>query len=158
MLCVCDEIELLGGLSADMSGSSIVDFYTFLYEALPEEGELTLEELHAVIRNVWLTRHDQELQEEQAARRKGRPKSAKEIKLEDLKLQESEGYRTGLGASDRLLPLFRSALLHHARLPFRISPPPSRRRLTLHCRSDRPHAPDQCQSVQEVGPEGGRLH
>lgn len=108
-----------------MSGCRTVDFYTFLYEALPEEGELTLEELHTVIRNVWLTRHDQELQEEQAARRKGRPKSAKEIKLEDLKLQESEGYRTGLGASDRLFPLPRSLPLHHAHIPFRISPPPS---------------------------------
>ena len=113
-----------------MSGCSIVDFYTFLYEALPEEGELTLEELHAVIRNVWLTRHDQELQEEQAARRKGRPKSAKEIKLEDLKLQESEGYRTGLGASDRLRgfhslcpspPIVPSFF----NLPYRISTSPS---------------------------------
>ncbi|KAL1662069.1 hypothetical protein GGF50DRAFT_104557 [Schizophyllum commune] len=83
----------------------MLDFYTFLYEALPEEGELTLEELHTVIRNVWLTRHDQELQEEQAARRKGRPKSAKEIKLEDLKLQESEGYRTGLEVIDLTHPI-----------------------------------------------------
>jgi translation machinery-associated protein 16 len=46
---------------------------------------------------VWLTRHDDELEQERAARRKGRPKSTKELKLEEIKLRESEQYRTGMG-------------------------------------------------------------
>lgn len=56
-------------------------------------------ELHELVADVWLTRHDAELEEERAARRKGRPKSTKECKLEELKLREAEEYRTGLGES-----------------------------------------------------------
>lgn len=74
-----------------------VDVYGFFYHAIPEEGVLTLEELHQIIREVWLTRFDQELEQEKATRRKGRPKSAKEIKLEELKLRAVEEYRTGMG-------------------------------------------------------------
>ena len=44
-----------------------------------------------------MTRHDDELAEEKAARRKGRPKSVKEVRLEEIKLRESEEYRTGFG-------------------------------------------------------------
>ncbi|TRM65345.1 hypothetical protein BD626DRAFT_488480 [Schizophyllum amplum] len=91
--------------------NSLLDFYTFLYEALPEEGTLELDELHEVVRDGWLTRLDAELEEEQAARRKGRSKSTKEMKLEDLKLQESETYRTGMEVIDlthaRNVELFR---------------------------------------------------
>lgn len=58
---------------------------------------MTLEELHGVVRDVWLTRHDGELEEEKAARRKGRSKSAKEFKLDEEKLREMEEYRTGMG-------------------------------------------------------------
>lgn len=58
---------------------------------------MTLEALHTLIQDVWLARHDIALEEEQKARRKGRPKSAKEAKLEHIKLLESEEYRTGLG-------------------------------------------------------------
>ena len=69
---------------------------------MPEEeadggGTFTLPELHELVVDVWLTRHDAELEEERAARRKGRPKSTKECKLEDIKLREAEEYRTGLG-------------------------------------------------------------
>lgn len=71
--------------------------YGFFFHALPESGTLTLEELHELIRGVWLTRHDEELEQERAARRKGRPKSVKETKLEDVKLVEAEEYRTGMG-------------------------------------------------------------
>lgn len=53
-------------------------------------------ELHGLIRGM-LARNDQELEQERAARRKGRPKSVKETKLEDAKLVESELYRTGMG-------------------------------------------------------------
>jgi len=63
----------------------------------PEGGVLTLEELHGIIKDIWLTRHDAELEAEQAARRKGRPKSAQEMKLEEIQLQEAEEYRTGMG-------------------------------------------------------------
>ena len=58
---------------------------------------MTLEELHGIIKGIWLTRHDVELEAEQGARRKGRPKSAKEMKLEEIKLREAEEYRTGMG-------------------------------------------------------------
>ena len=58
---------------------------------------LTLPELHELVSDVWLTRHDAELEEERAARRKGRPKSTKERKLEEVKLREAEEYRTGMG-------------------------------------------------------------
>ncbi len=81
------------------------DVYNFFYSCLPETGELCLDELHAIVRDIWLTRHDDELSEEQAARRKGRPKSVKEAKLEEVKLRESEEYRTGMGESiSRSLP------------------------------------------------------
>lgn len=58
---------------------------------------LTLPELHELVSDVWLTRHDAELEEERTARRKGRPKSTKEQKLEEGKLREAEEYRTGMG-------------------------------------------------------------
>ena len=58
---------------------------------------MTLPELHELVADAWLTRNDAELEEEQAARRKGRPKSTKERKLEELKLREAEEYRTGMG-------------------------------------------------------------
>lgn len=56
-----------------------------------------LEELHGLVRDLWLTRHEEELEAEKAARRKGRSKSTKEMKLEELKLRESELYKTGMG-------------------------------------------------------------
>ena len=49
------------------------------------------------MRDIWLPRFDQELEAEKASRRKGRPKSTKEHKLEEQKLRETEGYRTGIG-------------------------------------------------------------
>jgi translation machinery-associated protein 16 len=58
---------------------------------------LTLEELHNIIREVWLTRFDEELEQEKASRRKGRPKSVRQAQLEELKLREAEEYRTGMG-------------------------------------------------------------
>lgn len=63
---------------------------------------MTLEELHELVRDVWLTRHDDELATEQASRRKGRPKSKKELHLEDVKSRELEEYRKGLGQSNHL--------------------------------------------------------
>jgi translation machinery-associated protein 16 len=77
----------------------LADVSGFFYHSLPDEGVLTLEELHELIRDVWLTRNDDELAAEQASRRKGRPKSKKELDLEDIKSRESEQYRTGLGES-----------------------------------------------------------
>ncbi|KAI0328699.1 hypothetical protein GY45DRAFT_1254479 [Cubamyces sp. BRFM 1775] len=82
-----------------------VSIYNFFYHALPpEEGVLSLEELHYIVKDVWLTRHDQELEAEKASRRKGRPKSAKEMKLEELKLREVELYRTGMEVIDLTHP------------------------------------------------------
>jgi len=77
-----------------------VDIYSFFYHAIPPEGALSLEDIHMIVQDVWLARHDPELEKERAARRKGRPKSTKELKLEEAKLRESEEYRTGLEVID----------------------------------------------------------
>jgi translation machinery-associated protein 16 len=53
--------------------------------------------LHDIVRDIWLKRHDVALQAEQSARRKGRPKSARQMMLEEIILREAEDYRTGLG-------------------------------------------------------------
>ncbi|KAJ3889273.1 hypothetical protein GG344DRAFT_67262 [Lentinula edodes] len=82
----------------------LADFYGFFYHSTPAEGTLTLEELHSLIADVWLKRHDEELETERAARRKGRPKSVKESKLEELILRESEQYRTGFEVIDLTHP------------------------------------------------------
>ncbi|KAH9945732.1 hypothetical protein B0H21DRAFT_743768 [Amylocystis lapponica] len=85
---------------------SQVDLYSFFYHAMPlEGGVLPLEDLHAIVEEVWLTRFDSELEEERASRRKGRPKSVKEQKLEDMKLREAEEYRTGLEIVDLTDPV-----------------------------------------------------
>ncbi|KAI0704279.1 hypothetical protein BC835DRAFT_1403912 [Cytidiella melzeri] len=81
-----------------------VDIYSFFYSAIPTEGVLTLEDLHTIVHDVWLTRFDTELEEERAARRKGRPKSVKEQKIEELKLREAELYRTGMEVVDLTHP------------------------------------------------------
>jgi translation machinery-associated protein 16 len=64
---------------------------------MPEEGVLSLQDLHHIISDIWLTRFDEDLEKERSARRKGRPISLKVVKLEQLKLQEAELYRTGMG-------------------------------------------------------------
>jgi len=88
--------------------SSAADFFGFFFHAIPEErgSVLTLPELHELVSDVWLTRHDAELEEERAARRKGRPKSTKERKLEEVKLREAEEYRTGMGEQPVFLVFF----------------------------------------------------
>lgn len=63
----------------------------------PEVPSLTLEEIHQLVQGLWLTRWDEQLAREQAARRAGRPKSVREQELEDLKARDAEEYRTGLG-------------------------------------------------------------
>ncbi|KAG6891558.1 hypothetical protein C0992_004416 [Termitomyces sp. T32_za158] len=96
----------LGNLASKRSQkqNSLVDFYGFFFQSLPEEGVLTLPELHSIIRDVWLSRFDEELEQEQTARRKGRPKSAKELRLEEIKLREAEEYRTGMEVIDLTHP------------------------------------------------------
>ncbi len=76
-----------------------VDVFNFFYHAIPESGVLSLEDMHTIIKDVWLPRFDEELEAERAARRKGRPKSTKEMRLEEIKLREEENYRAGIGAS-----------------------------------------------------------
>ncbi|CAG7846926.1 SubName: Full=Uncharacterized protein {ECO:0000313/EMBL:CCA75045.1} [Serendipita indica DSM 11827] len=88
------------------------DRYAFFLHALPPDIEsLSLADLHELIRDVWLTRHDLALEEEQASRRKGRPKSTKEDKLEEAKRRDAEEYATGLELPDltdaRTVRLFR---------------------------------------------------
>lgn len=74
------------------------DIYGFFYHSMPEDHVMTLDELHRLIRDIWLTRHDEELAAEISARRKGRPKSTREMKLEELQLREQEVYKAGMGA------------------------------------------------------------
>jgi len=57
-----------------------------------------MDDLHALIEDVWIARHDDELQAERAQRRKGRPPSIREGQLELIKNTELEEYRTGIGA------------------------------------------------------------
>jgi translation machinery-associated protein 16 len=75
-----------------------VDLYGFFYHAMPPTGVLSLPELHELVKDMWLTRHDAEIKEEKTQRRPGRPKSTKEVKLEELRLREAEDYRTGIGS------------------------------------------------------------
>lgn len=78
----------------------LVDKFVFFFHAIPPDVAcMTLEELHTLVRDVWLARHDPELEQERAARRKGRPPSAREFALEQIKQHEAEEYRTGIGAS-----------------------------------------------------------
>ncbi|KAF5351522.1 hypothetical protein D9758_007238 [Tetrapyrgos nigripes] len=84
--------------------NNLADFYGFFYHSLPSEGVLSLEDLHSLIANIWLKRFDEDLEAERASRRKGRPKSTREQKLEELQLRESEQYRTGLEVIDLTHP------------------------------------------------------
>ncbi|KAF7356665.1 hypothetical protein MVEN_01001000 [Mycena venus] len=93
----------LGNLRTKRShkASSMLELYTFFHAALPPPAvpesdvdpgadpteALTLPELHALAR-AWVARNDGVLAEEQAARRKGRPKSAREVRIEELRLRE----------------------------------------------------------------------
>lgn len=74
-----------------------VDTYIFYHQCLPDDGTLTLEDLHCIVRDMWLARFDEQLEAEQASRRTGRPKSATQVKLEEIKLRDTEEYRSGLG-------------------------------------------------------------
>ncbi|EJD43741.1 hypothetical protein AURDEDRAFT_145306 [Auricularia subglabra TFB-10046 SS5] len=85
--------------------AATVDKFTFFFHAIPPEAEcMSLPELHALVRDVWLTRHDEELEQERAARRKGRPQSARELALEQTKQLEAEEYRTGIEVPDLTHP------------------------------------------------------
>ncbi|KAF8740735.1 hypothetical protein AX14_007375 [Amanita brunnescens Koide BX004] len=79
---------------------SLVDTYIFYHQCLPDDGTLTLEDLHCIVRDMWLARFDEQLEAEQASRRTGRPKSATQVKLEEIKLRDTEEYRSGLEVID----------------------------------------------------------
>ncbi|KAL0565902.1 translation machinery-associated protein 16 [Marasmius crinis-equi] len=98
--------EKLGNLAINRKhkSHSLADFYNFFYHALPEEGVLKLEDLHEIIANVWLKQYEVELEQERATRRKGRPKSSKELKLEEMQSRELEEYRTGFEVIDLTHP------------------------------------------------------
>jgi translation machinery-associated protein 16 len=74
-----------------------VDIYTFFFHALPPTGTLSLPELHAVVADAWLPRHNAALAAERAKRRPGRPPSAREAQLDAVREREAEEYRSGLG-------------------------------------------------------------
>ncbi|CEL61846.1 hypothetical protein RSOLAG1IB_04596 [Rhizoctonia solani AG-1 IB] len=77
------------------------DRYAFFFHALPPDvPSLSLPEVHDIIQSVWLTRHDGALEAERASRRPGRPPSARELALLEMKRQDEEVYRTGLTIPD----------------------------------------------------------
>ena len=85
--------------------SCLADKFVFFYHAIPPEASaVTLAALHNIVRDVWLKRHDVALEVERSARRKGRPKSARQMMLEEVILRETEDYRTGLGIPHLLQP------------------------------------------------------
>lgn len=116
-----------------------MDIYIFFYEALPEVGEMTLPELHSIVGDVWLTRYDEELEEERRIRRKGRPKSVKEVKLEELRLREAEVYRTGMG-------------------DYHYSSSPSGNLMCCLCRSSRSYSSPDRRTFPPLGPKRNRVH
>jgi hypothetical protein len=60
---------------------------------------ISLAQLHKIVTDIWLKRHDEDLRVERESRRAGRPRSAKEDKLLELQLQDREEFRSGLGWS-----------------------------------------------------------
>ncbi|KAJ7504461.1 hypothetical protein B0H11DRAFT_1982471 [Mycena galericulata] len=86
--------------------SGLLDLYAFFHAVLPPVDDtsatadaLTLPQLHAIAK-AWVARNDAALAAEQAARRPGRPKSPREIRIEELRLREQETYRTGMELPD----------------------------------------------------------
>ncbi|KAJ7623276.1 hypothetical protein FB45DRAFT_925145 [Roridomyces roridus] len=86
--------------------STLLEMYKFFHAALPppimedsENEALTLPQLH-MISQAWVARNDEVLAEERATRRPGRPKSAREMRIEEVRLREQETYRTGMEVPD----------------------------------------------------------
>ncbi|KAH7106013.1 hypothetical protein BKA62DRAFT_612403 [Auriculariales sp. MPI-PUGE-AT-0066] len=85
---------------------ALVDKFTFFFHSIPPDADyLPLDELHVLISDVWLARHDTELQTEKAQRRPGRPASMREGQLELIKQSELEEYRTGIEVVDLTHPV-----------------------------------------------------
>lgn len=86
------------GVIPPIYASSVADRFGFWFHALPPDTKaLTLAELHELVTNDWLPRHDEGILSEQSSRRKGRPSSKREIELKALKIKEEQDYRAGLG-------------------------------------------------------------
>lgn len=81
----------------------IVDLSSFFYHAIPPEGTLSLEDLHMIIRDIWLCRFDSDLESEKTSRRKGRPKSTKEQKIEEQKNTRNRAVQDGYGYVPQIL-------------------------------------------------------
>jgi hypothetical protein len=69
-----------------------------------------LPSLHELIKDVYLTRNDEELDELKKARRPGRPKAKREIEIEEIKRKENAEYENGFG---KLFPFASRLLLWH---------------------------------------------
>jgi len=91
-----DRLRVRGRKQAEQA-----DRYAFFFNELPYDVPcLSLEDLHRLVRERWLSRWDADLEQERSLRRKGRPKSTRESELEELKLRDAEEYRTGLELPD----------------------------------------------------------
>jgi hypothetical protein len=75
-----------------------VDRYLFFYHVMPPNvPAISLAQLHKIITDTWLKRHDEDLWREQELRYPGRPKTVKEDRILEMQLQDREEYRSGLG-------------------------------------------------------------
>lgn len=84
---------------------SIADRFGFWFYALPPDVKaLTLPEMHGMVAELWLKRHNEAILGEESARRKGRPPSKREIELKALKIQDEQEYWTGIGDQCSLGP------------------------------------------------------
>jgi len=70
----------------------------FFLHSLSSPHPLTLPSLRALISTVYLTRHDQRINELEAERRAGRPKPKEMLDLEETRRRETAEYETGMGA------------------------------------------------------------
>ncbi|KAG8997780.1 hypothetical protein FRB94_007463 [Tulasnella sp. JGI-2019a] len=87
------------------------DRHVFFCNAIsPDVSCLSLQEVHEIIRDIWLHRHDNILAEEEAKRRKGQPRSMKSERIYGLMEAEKEEYRTGMEILDLTDPLTVSLL------------------------------------------------
>ncbi|PWY98610.1 hypothetical protein BCV70DRAFT_201928 [Testicularia cyperi] len=84
------------------SSNAKVDRLSTLVLMLPDTAESLpdLAAVHAFVREYFLTRHDDEIQQLEAERRAGRPPPKRLVELKDLKAKEAQEYHDGIEIPD----------------------------------------------------------
>lgn len=70
---------------------------TFFHHALSGPQPLSLPSLRALVSDVYLTRNDERINELEAERRPGRPKTKEHMELEEIRKVEHAEWETGFG-------------------------------------------------------------